>query len=277
MKNYEEVAQEVFKRRDEYKVKIAKRRKRFKNSLATFCCLSIVAMGGFLVWQNGLQEATENSPMEYGDLSGGVVDSLTQGNYEDVLIGGAPIGNDEAALEGEELLDGEAETVLEEKQDGIIINELDNISSDRQNICLLVEDFVVMDKAELIDYYGINVFPDYPADLKEWEVESGYGIYKREKGTGEVYWDGIAINYSNEDFSRSLNVEVEKGSLPFTCIADFSKIKELSVINGTEVGLGKDENGYYFAEMICEGVGFRIITYGLSEEEFVSVIKSLIK
>lgn len=289
MKNYEEVAQEVFKRRDEYKVKMAKRRKKNRNSLATIGCISVVTIGGIAVWQSGLGEPTENAPMEYGNLNGGVMEFSTQSGYEDILIGGAHVGMDGAAPEGGEPLEGGGfEEPTEEyiytavpegeaKEDIIVINEMDDLSSDKQNICLLVDDFVVMNKEKLTAYYGIDVFPDYPADLKEWDVESGYGIYRREQGTGEVYWDGIVINYSNEDFSRSLNVEVEKGNLPFSCIADFSKIEELSVINGIEVGLGKNENGYYFAEMIYEGVGFRIIAQGLSEEEVVSVVKSLIR
>lgn len=288
MKDYKEVAQNVLQRRDEYHVKMAKRRKQIRNSLATFCCLSVVTIGGIAVWQNELQEPTENSP-EYGNLNCGGAELSSESGCEDLLIGGAPVENDGAAPEGGEPLEGGGfEESTEEhiytavpegeaKEDIIVINELESISSDRQNICLLVDDFVAMNKEQLTAYYGIDVFPEYPDDLKAWDEESNYGIYKREKGTGEVYWDGIVINYSNEDFSRNLNVEVEKGNLPFTCIADFSKIEEISVINGIEVGLGKNENGYYFAEMIYEGVGFRIIAQGLSEEEVVSVVKSLIK
>lgn len=166
--------------------------------------------------------------------------------------------------------------IVQASEDIIIINPVgDIISGDRADIALLKNDFIKMSREELADYYDTAIFPEVPSDLKEWD-EYRYGIYRRDGGTGETYYDNNVINYSNEDFSRSLNIEVSKGRLPVTDIADFYEISEKSKINGVEVGIGLSDAGYYFVEFIYNNTGFRIIGNGLSEEELITVITSLI-
>lgn len=75
------------------------------------------------------------------------------------------------------------------------------------NICLTGDDFVEMSLEEMLQYYGLNFVPDVPADIKPWEEEK-YGIYKRDGGTGAVYWDAVILNYSNSDFTRNVNLEI---------------------------------------------------------------------
>lgn len=160
----------------------------------------------------------------------------------------------------------------------IVVQQIDNISGNsgrKMNICLDWDDFVKMDKTALVNYYGTNLFPKVPVDLKEWEDSNG--IYKRNGGTGEVYYDKIILNYSNDDFSRSVNIETEKNAIPKSDCAFFSEIENNSIINNTAVGIGETNDGYYYAQFIYHGVGFRLIFNGLTESEVVSVISSLIK
>ena len=131
-----------------------------------------------------------------------------------------------------------------------------------------------MDKEELNEYYGVNVFPSVPDDIKEWEDQQ-YGIFRRDGGTGEVYWDGIVIPYSNEDFSRTVHVEVDKDSLPLIDYAFYEATEEKSVIHNIEVAIGQTADGYYYAQFMYHNVGFRITADGLTQDEFVLVISSL--
>ena len=169
----------------------------------------------------------------------------------------------------------------EENENIIIVNEIEGISADRMYICLLCEDFIPMTPSEMNDYYGTNVFPTVPEDLVSWnELENeneSYGIYRRDGGTGEVYHDGIVLNYSNEDFSRGINIEIAKGKLPFTCYGDFERYCEMSVIRGIEVGIGQSDAGHYVVEFMYKDVGFRMIIEGLSIEEIEAVIESLMR
>lgn len=160
----------------------------------------------------------------------------------------------------------------------IVICPIENIpsSKDRMNICLLIDDFVAMDIPQMNAYYGINVVPEVPQDILPWE-EQTHGIFKRNGGIGEVYWDSMILNYANADFSREVNLEIDKGHLPFTDIAFFEFIEEYSVINGTKVAIGLSDSGYYYAEFLYKDVGFRLIANGISEEELVAILSSLIQ
>ncbi|MDE6149580.1 MAG: hypothetical protein K2F81_05730 [Ruminococcus sp.] len=165
-----------------------------------------------------------------------------------------------------------------EKQTNIIrVNKIDAVAGDR-NINLKDEDFVRMTERELEVYYGTKIIPDLPSDLRSW-YETGdyeYGIYRHGKGEGEVYYDVNAMNYSNEDFSRDFNVEIAKGKLPQTDVVFWDESVSKSFINGTEVRIGQSSNGYFYAEFIYNNTGFRIISNGMSIDELVSAIESLV-
>lgn len=163
----------------------------------------------------------------------------------------------------------------------IYINRLDAIPLGRNlmNFALHQNDFIKMSREELCEYYGANIFPQVPEDLKNWDSspEYEYGIYRRNNGSGEVYFDQNVINYSSDDFSRNINIETAKGRMPLYDVAalngdDFVK----SSIGGIDVGIGGTEDGCYYAKFMYKGVGFCIITQGLSQAELISVLESII-
>lgn len=160
--------------------------------------------------------------------------------------------------------------------DRIVINSIDGVSADKMNVCLHTEDFVEMSREEMISYYGVNYIPEVPSDIKAWENEQS-GIYMRDGGTGEVYWDADILNYSNEDFTRNVHLEVAKARSIARDYMFFNGAEEKSLINNVEVLLGKAENGFYYAEFTYKGVDFLLDTEGLTQDEFVAVITSLIK
>lgn len=260
MKNYEEVAQDVFCRRDEYNQKMAKRKKTVTKVAVTFSCFCVVAFSGFFMWKNGEDIEGDSSGWEdaallYGEAPTGSVPD------ENILDGSAPDGD---------IVEGSAPV------DYIVINDLSKaaMESAKMAICLLEEDFISMSKEELNAYYGINVFPEVPFDLPE--VDGKYGIYQRENGTGEIYWNQNRMIYATEDRSRSLDIEVCKGSLPLTDMFFLCEM-EKSIIQGNEVEIGTFNEGCYYVEMIYENVGFRINALGFSEEEILSVITSILQ
>lgn len=84
-------------------------------------------------------------------------------------------------------------------------------------------------------------------------------------------------NYSNEDYSRTVNIEIKKDSLPLCDYAFLEATEEKSIINNVEVAIGHSDNGYYYAQFMYHNVGFQIIADGLTQDEFVAIIASLIK
>lgn len=217
---------------------------------ASTCCACLVALTGFGVWRSGMLTALPEQT-EADALNPGVKETSIESKGE------SP-GNLAA-------------------NNKIIVHQIDWSPSDEIKFDVQEDDFVVMSKAEINKYYRINIFPTVPDDLKEWEDEE-FGVYKRNGGTGEIYFDFNILNYSNETFSKGINIEIQKGSLPTSDCVFLDEYDEKSIINNVEVAIGQDTNNeYYFAEFLLHNVGFRFIVEGLTQDEFVAVISSLIQ
>lgn len=250
MKNYDELTNDLLERRDHYVADQKKKRKNLMSVATSLCCLCLVALLGFGMWQGGMFNTTPPDQTLEDTLYPGIKDNFDESKGESA---DNPAANDR-----------------------IIINTINGISADKMNINLAVDDFVKMTREEMVEYYGVDYIPDVPADIKPWEDERS-GIYKRDGGTGEVYWDADILNYSNEDFTRSVHVEVDKGSYVLKDCYYFKGNEEKSIINNHEVYIGLTENGYYYSEFMYNGVGFLIDANGVTEEEFIAIIASIIQ
>ena len=250
MKNSEEMVNSLFERREQYNAEQKRKRSIITRTVTSMCCVCLVALLGFGMWQGGMFNTTPpNQPVEDA-LYPGVKDNFDESKGESP---DNPAANNK-----------------------IVINTISGISSNRMKINLAVEDFVEMSREEMIEYYGIDYFPDVPADMKAWEG-GRLGVFKRNGGTGEVYWDQDVLNYSNEEITRHINIEVAKGNIPFLDYGMFSVEDETSVINNVELKIGLTDDGRYFTEFMYKNVGFIISAEGLTQDEFVSVIASIVK
>ena len=250
MKNYDELTNDLLERRDCYIADQKKKRKRVMGIATSLCCFCLVTLLGFGMWQGGMFATTPPDQTIDDALYPGVKDTFDDKNGESP---DNPAANNK-----------------------IIINTINGISADRMNIALIGDDFIEMSPEEMIEYYGVDYIPDVPADIKSWP-EQRSGIYKRNGGTGEVYWGTDILNYSNEDFTRNVHVEVDKGSYVLKDYFFFKGTEGKSVINNVDVLIGLTENGYYYSEFMYKGVGFLINADGVTEEEFVAIISSIIK
>lgn len=250
MKNYDELTNDLLERRDRYVADQKKKRKSLMSVATSLCCLCLVALLGFGMWQGGMFNTTPPDQTLEDALYPGIKDNFDESKGESP---DNPSANNK-----------------------IVINTINGISADKMNINIAVDDFVKMTREEMIEYYGVDYIPDVPADIKPWEDERS-GIYKRDGGTGEVYWDTDILNYSNEDFTRSVHVEVDKGSYVLQDYLYFKGTEEKSVINNVDVLIGLTENGYYYSEFMYKGVGFLIDAEGVTLDEFVAIISSIIK
>lgn len=257
MKSYKETTDSIF---DKSKQIIEVRRKRNKTiaGISGSFCLCVLLLVSINIWRGG----QVINPVDPSDNT-----SLTSEENNNALYPGIKGNFDESKVESP---DNQA------ANNRIVINTINGISADRSNIALMVDDFVEMSREEMIKYYGVDYIPDVPADIKPWEDERS-GIYRRNGGTGEVYWDVDILNYSNEDFTRSVHVEVDKGSYVLQDYLFFKGTEEKSIINNFEVLIGFSENGYYYSEFMYNGVGFCINAKGVTEDEFVAIIASIIE
>ncbi len=245
MKNYDETINSVFTRIDEYNSFQKNRKQNIIKLTAVLSCACLAVLIGVVIWHGS---TVKDAPKQ----------TINDALYPDI----------------DDLFD---ETVGNTgSSNKIVINKLDTISNSKMDIALMTNDFVVMSATELNEYYGINVFPVVPSELKNWSDQQ-YGIFKRDNGAGELYHDVNHLNYSNEDYSRSVNIEVSKGKLPFSCVIICDEKAEPSIVNDTEVNIASPSDEFYYVEFMYNDVGFRIVTDGLSEDEMVKVIESIVK
>lgn len=158
----------------------------------------------------------------------------------------------------------------------VVFHSTDSFHQNKSYIAILWEDFVPMTREQLRAYYGVNVFPTVPRDLQETEENETLGIFRRDGGTGEVYWDSTLLAYDSTDGSRTLQVEISKCDLPASDDLFCDPALEKSVVGGVEMTLAQTADGAMDAQFLYQDVDFRVTAQGLSREEFVAVLLSLV-
>lgn len=250
MKNSNEMVNSLLERRDQYAAEQKRKRKIITHTVTSMCCVCLVALLGFGIWKGGMFYSTPPEQTAEDALYPGIKDSIDES-------------------EGE----SRPNPVAYHK---IIIHSIDGISAKTMNIALMRHDFVEMTREEMINYYGIDYIPDLPSDINVLK-EKPIGIFRRNGGTGEVYWDADVLDYANEDYTKTVHLNVQKGRNVFVDCYCFEGTEDKSLINNVEVLIGLSENGYYYAEFMYKGVGFLLSAEGITEDEFIEIVASIFK
>lgn len=250
MKSYEEVTSLLLERRDRYEAQRRQNRKREVGLAAVLCCFCLVAGAGILMHRDGIFDPAVPIATVEDAVNTGITD------HTDVKQGELP--------------------TTYAANNKIVIHSIDGTSSGIMNIALMRDDFVEMTREEMIAYYGVDYYPEVPADIPLLENHIS-GIFKRNGGTGEIYWDEDRLSYANDDFTRRIGLSVNKGNRVFQQFLYFQGTEEKSIVNNMEVLIGLSEDGYYYAEFMLGDVGFLVSAYGVTEAEFVAVIASVLK
>lgn len=260
MKKYDELTNDLLERRDQYfkEQKANKSRNmRIATSLCGFCFVALLCVG---ILQIG--DFTSPPDQNINDaMYPGIKDAFDDKNGESV---NNPSLNNKVVIN---ILD----------QSFVSTDEPFYFPGNTHGIALMLDDFIEMTKEEMLSYYGFNYIPTVPEDLTQhWEYRE-HGIFKRNGGTGEVYWDADIVNYTNEDESKVVHLQVDKGHQVFVDSFCFKGTEEMSLINNHDVVIGFAKDGSYYAEFMYQNVGFLLLSYGLTEQEFVAIVSSVIK
>lgn len=248
MKNCDEMVNSLLERRDQYVTEQKRKRAVLTRTVTSMCCVCLIALLGFGMLQGEIFNAASQNQTIDDAIYPGIKDTFNESKGESA---NNPADNNK-----------------------IVVHSIEHTSSSNSmDICLLIDDFVEMTREEMIEYYGVDYIPDVPADIKPWENERS-GTFRKDGGTGEVYWDADILNYANEDFTRTVHLKVQKGRNVFVDFFYFKGTEERSVINNVEVLIGLSENGCYYAEFMYNGVGFLLYAEGVTEAEFIGIIAS---
>lgn len=249
MKSRDEMVKSLLERREKYEIEQKRKKKQITRVAVAVLCVCVAGAVGFGVKGKILKP---EPPAKTAD---------------DALYPGIKDAFDESRGESPDNPKANEKTV---------VNRIGEIPSSKFNINLASDDFVKMTREEMAEYYGVNYIPAVPSDLSLLKSED-IGIYKRNRGVGEVYFDCDILNYSNGDYTREVSLEVSKKFRTVSDYVAFDESAEKSVINNTEVLIGVTESGYYCAEFEYKNVGFRLVAHGLTQSEFVAVISSVTK
>ena len=249
MKSYEEVTSSLLERRNRYEAQRSRNRKMMLSVAVSLCCFCLIIGAGVFMGRNGMASSVTPTTVIEDAVYPGVTDYFDD-KHGQFLTEPSAINK-------------------------IVVHSIDGVSTGTMNIALHTNDFVEMTRQEMVEYYGVDYFPEVPADIPLTEKDRT-GIYKRSGGTGDVYWDQNRLTYTNADYTRMVGVSVNKGNHVFQQFVCFKGTEEKSVIHNMEVLIGLTNEGYYYAEFMLGDVGFLVSGYGITEAEFVSVLVSLI-
>lgn len=308
MKSCEEMVNSLLERREAYIIRQNKIKKTVFAAVSSAFCLCAAVLLGLAVKQGGRTEVLLPEKQEK-PVIGGVnncyeenknTEPNKEANGEDAKENGEAQANNNSQDNEEENAekpaggDTEEEYINEEENgnanengngnavgsvspdDRIIVNLTDEIKPCKLNIIgLMCDDLIELNRDQAKEYYGVNIFPDIPGDLVETD-ETEFRIYKRNGGAGETYWDINPVSYFSGDYSRKVTVEAGKACYPLSDFLFYDSSKTKSVINGTEIAIEQADE-YFLAQFIYKGTGFQITAKGLSQEEFISVLSSIVK
>lgn len=130
--------------------------------------------------------------------------------------------------------------------------------------------------AELLDYYGLQEFPDTLSGL----CRTGRSVFSVYENAGDIIFDENVLQYASADGQQTVTVTIATDE--YCVVSD--KSAEKSRIDGMSLVLAVSENAagksgeyLYRAEIFDEGVYLRVVSYGMDEEEFIKIVRELIK
>lgn len=138
------------------------------------------------------------------------------------------------------------------------------------------KDRVFLSKKKLLKHFGRNIFPNVPSDLSlKMDEKDKFPVYKRDK-KGKIYYDRQSLNYADELYNKHISIGVQKG--------EYSSSYEIrGKVKGVKFGetvttLFQDKKRkMYYAEFMVDGLDFHVYSRGISRDEFVKVVKSLVE
>lgn len=154
-------------------------------------------------------------------------------------------------------------------KDNIVINDIKN----KEESTLRLDGKVIeVNKNEILDEFSLKEM-NIPIGFS---LHNSYTIYTREDKDSKEYpiLHDYVLNYCNEK-NKSIRIAISKIGKPMRDYSFMDKVDKISTINNSEVVITKYEDSF-IATFKKESTTFDIETTGITQEEVVNLIKSMI-
>ncbi len=276
MKNYKEIAQSVFERAEQYEIRQKKKRKMLISVLTPACCVCLVAVVGFGIWQNGQLKKQPISTVEDAVIPG-TKDWYGPEDIENKDDGDSSVGTDNQAVES-----GEENTISTPNDSGkknhpmilaykLNINEIVGTAGaaklfyDPQKY--RTESITAK---EMADYLGL--------DLSKLNIKNQFNsngnfklVYDKQN---KVVYDTSVFYYKND-----ITILASRVGVPYDTVYELEK-REVSNFGTmlesgevrTNATIGTDNKGFYYADFKVNGTQFRVTMDNCQNEEYFATI-----
>lgn len=278
MKNYDELTNDLLKRRDRYVAEQKKKRKRVMSVATSLCCFCLVALLGFGMWQGGMFDAKPPITLD---------DSINIGDKD--YINPDELDNSQTSTPGNNDSQGNTQTGTEQKFDpaDIIwtINRVEGqVSAAPLNYST---DKYYSERKSLT-----NIAAYLGRDLSKLEVVTSQGFeflgrYETDfyyELNGDVAYDSCVFGYTKDE--KQITIRVSKIGVPYDCMYMLNN-PTVSNINGVEVTVGgvykADNSGeieLIFADFSHGGLQYRLTIENVPSDDYMylnSIIGELTK
>ncbi len=282
MKNSEEMVNSLLKRRDKYAAEQKKKRTIITRTVTSMCCVCLMALLGFGMWQGGMFDAkppiTLDDSINIGDKDYINPDELDNSQTTTPSNNNNQNNNSQTSTPGNNDGQNSSQTDTTQNDDHIrtawTINMVENqVSAAMRNFST---DKYYSEKKTLADitaYLGRDlskleaVMPQGFEFLGRYETDFFYEL------DGDVAYDSCAFGYKKDE--QQITIRVSKIGLPYDCLYVLNN-PTVSNINGVEVTIGgiykADNSGEFeliFADFSHGGLQYRVTIENVPSDDYM--------
>lgn len=276
MKNYKEIADSVFDRREQYEIKKKKTKKMLTHTLTPICCVCLIALFGFGAWKGGLFDkqpisitGNHSSTTSQGDeidhnstVSENTQGATSQPPQKDEKPNSLPNGEDRPNSDSPNNDSPVASNSIGGQchpADIIFTLKANKITSTAVKAKLYFDpalyDQKTLTEKETMEYLGIDFSKFNITDVSYRGVGVKNIITDK---AGKVAYDTFAISYGD-----NITILASKIGLPYDCLYELDNQKESTFYTGKEkkqttAVIGTDDKGFYFADFRAGGIRYRV-------------------
>lgn len=275
MKNYNEMANDVFHRITEYKTVQKRKRKILTRIITPLCVICLIALMGVGVWQNGLFDRASPPPIAPVVGNNGIGTKQTGNNQPDDPAASSPVNDSSITLNtGTPANPGTVPNPDTPPREWTLnVNKISgSIRGAKKYYDPALYYTEIWDSDKMAAYLGVDL--SVIGDGLTYSGNSNFTVTLANDGT--VAYDTAGYCYNESD----LLILVSKIGTPYDCMyqLDSNEKTAFKLDNGSTVSvlIGGGSDGLLFADFEHNDLNYRVTAKNISENKFGEIIKDVL-